>query len=279
MATESSRIGTRGAAAKLRKGVNLVLRDGAARERINRGLARANFELIIRPPVEALEPEFERCITRCSPYTMTTRERLYSVYQAVRYIVNAEIAGDIAECGVWRGGSAMMAASALLAGGDTDRRLWLYDTFTGMPEPGTEDTGIHGEDAHAEWERNERGNRNEWCYSPEDDVRANMLSTGLTAERIEFVAGMVEDTIPARLPEAIALLRLDTDWYESTRHELEHMFPRLSPGGVLIIDDYGHWAGVRKAVDEYLGEQRVRLLLNRIDYAGRMATKPIDADG
>src|ERR1051325_10354963 len=86
--------------------------------------------------------------------------------------------------------------------------------------------------------------------------------------------GTVEETIPAQAPERIALLRLDTDWYESTRHELVHLYPRLVPGGVLIIDDYGHWEGARKAVDEYIAQNNLRLFLNRIDYAGRLAIKP-----
>ena len=74
------------------------------------------------------------------------------------------------------------------------------------------------------------------------------------------------------MPERIALLRIDTDWYESTRHELVHLYPRLSPGGVLIIDDYGHWQGARKAVDEYF---QAGLFLNHIDYTGRLAIKPL----
>jgi O-methyltransferase len=83
----------------------------------------------------------------------------------------------------------------------------------------------------------------------------------------------VERTLPDRAPAEIALLRLDTDWYESTRHELVHLYPRLSAGGVLIVDDYGHWAGAKRAVDEYLGEQAEPLLLHRIDYTGRIAIK------
>ena len=90
---------------------------------------------------------------------------------------------------------------------------------------------------------------------------------------MRFVPGRVEETIPEAAPERIAVLRLDTDWYESTRHELEHLFPRLAVGGVLIIDDYGHWQGARRAVDEYLAASGARLLLSRIDYTGRMAVK------
>jgi hypothetical protein len=88
-----------------------------------------------------------------------------------------------------------------------------------------------------------------------------------------FIKGKVEETIPEQAPAQIALLRLDTDWYESTYHELVHLYPRLSPGGILIIDDYGHWAGARKAVDEYFAEHRLNLFLHRIDYTGRICIK------
>lgn len=83
----------------------------------------------------------------------------------------------------------------------------------------------------------------------------------------------MERTIPAGAPGEIAILRLDTDWYESTRHELEHLYPRLSPGGILIIDDYGHWRGSRKATDEYIEKHAAALFLGRIDYTGRIAVK------
>jgi hypothetical protein len=237
-------------------------------------LARANFELIVKPPPEVLEPEFEGYLARCAQYTMTSDERMYSVFQASRYAAQAGIEGDIVECGVWRGGSSMMSALTLLAHeSNRDRRFWLYDTFEGMPEPGANDFGLHGEDPAAEWQRNQRGDFNEWCFAPLDDVRRNVLSTGLAPERIELVQGMVEETIPERVPERISLLRLDTDWYESSYHELSHLFPRLTRGGVLILDDYGHWGGVRKAVDQYLKEHGIKLLLHRIDYAGRLAIK------
>jgi hypothetical protein len=85
-----------------------------------------------------------------------------------------------------------------------------------------------------------------------------------------LIAGKVEETLPEHAPESIALLRLDTDWYESTRHELEHLFPRVVAGGVLLLDDYGHWKGSRKAVDEYFAAQGITMLLNRVDYTGRL---------
>ena len=101
-------------------------------------------------------------------------------------------------------------------------------------------------------------------------MRRTVAATGYPMDRERFVPGPVEETLPAAAPETIALLRLDTDWYESTRHELVHLFPRLRPGGVLIVDDYGHWSGAKHSVDEYFSGTGQHILLNRIDYTGRM---------
>jgi hypothetical protein len=110
--------------------------------------------------------------------------------------------------------------------------------------------------------------------SPLGEVQASMASVGYPESKIKYCCGMVENTIPRSIPDQIAVLRLDTDWYESTRHELVHLYPRLAQGGVLIIDDYGHWQGARKAVDEYLSENNIQAMLHRIDYSGRIMIKP-----
>jgi hypothetical protein len=112
-----------------------------------------------------------------------------------------------------------------------------------------------------------------WSYSPLEETRKNVLGTGYDSAKVHFIKGPVEQTIPANAPERIALLRLDTDFYESTLHELNHLFPRLAPGGVLILDDYGHWEGARRAVDEYFKEKKIKMLLNRVDYTGRIGVK------
>src|SRR5215471_3239517 len=98
-------------------------------------------------------------------------------------------------------------------------------------------------------------------------------------ENFKFIVGNVVETVPIEVPSRLALLRLDTDWYESTRHELEHLYPLLSPGGVLILDDYGHWRGSKKAVDEYLAKTQTPILLHEIDYTGRIAIKPVSREG
>jgi hypothetical protein len=112
-----------------------------------------------------------------------------------------------------------------------------------------------------------------WAEASLEDVRAGMAETGYPAERVHYHVGPVEETIPGEAPQTIALLRLDTDWYESTRHELEHLYDRVSPGGVVIADDYATWQGARKAVDEFLERTGAPLLLVPIA-AGRIAVKP-----
>jgi O-methyltransferase len=214
-------------------------------------------------------------IRRVEPFTMTSPARLVGVMDAVRYIVANGIEGDFAECGVWRGGSMMAAALTLLECGDTSRRLHLFDTFEGMPAPTDADvshTGRAARDMMAALPR--KDGHSVWCFASLEDVQQNLASTAYPEQRLHFVQGKVEDTIPVRAPEKLALLRLDTDWYDSTKHELEHLYPRLVAGGVLIIDDYGHWLGARRAVDEYFAKARVRPLLNRLDYTGRLAIKP-----
>jgi O-methyltransferase len=205
--------------------------------------------------------------------TMTSPERIYALRNAVRYVHRTRLPGAIVECGVWKGGSMMAVARTLLELGVGDRELYLFDTFEGMSEPTDKDKMYTGQQAAVLLEGRAKEERL-WGYVPLDDVRAAVLGVGYDAQRIHFVKGKVEDTVPDAAPEQIALLRLDTDWYESTLHELVHLYPRLAPGGVLIIDDYGHWQGARQAVDEYVAEHDIPLLLNRVDYTARIAIKP-----
>lgn len=219
------------------------------------------------------DDDFQRLYERCKPYTMTSDQRMFGLHVAMRYLARGGVAGDVVECGVWRGGSAMLAALNLLDD-PKPRHLYLYDTFTGMPKPTDLDvvaaTGVR---AAVTWLANETSDHNAWCYAPFDDVRANLASTGFPADRLHLIEGKVEDTLPACAPEQIALLRLDTDWYESTRHELVNLYPRLARGGVLIIDDYGHWAGSRQAVDEFFAALSEPPMLVPLDYTGRLAIK------
>lgn len=221
-----------------------------------------------------MDAAFAEIYERCRLFSMTSRERLYAVYKAVEYVQAARIEGAFVECGVWRGGSMMVAAEALRLFGGPSRDVHLFDTYEGLPQPDEADADIWGNDSRGWWAEKKTSERSsDWARSHIDEVRANMASTGYPPERIRYVKGMVEDTLPAEAPDRIAFLRLDTDWYSSTRHEMEHLFPRLVPNGIIIIDDYGHFRGARKAVDEYLAAHRIPLMLTRIDYTGRIAVK------
>lgn len=198
-------------------------------------------------------------------YTMTGPARTVSLMRAVRYLVHNDIPGDIVECGVWKGGSMMAVARTLLRLTHT-RRLWLYDTFEGFSPPTAEDVSVCGMSAQKDFE-------SDYYRVTVENVKQAVLGTGYDERLVHCVKGKVEDTIPARVPEQIALLRLDTDWYESTKHELTHLFPRLVRGGVLIVDDYGHWKGARKATDEYFETRKVPMLLQRIDFSARFGVK------
>lgn len=209
------------------------------------------------------------------PYTMTDKRRVLALIEAVRYLERCQIEGDIVECGVWRGGSMMAASRSLIQAGNTRRRLVLYDTFAGMVSPTALDVNHAGEHAAEKYQKAKLADRegSSWCYCALPDVQRNLAQVGYPPERIQFVEGKVEDTLPKTTPERIALLRLDTDLYESTRAEMEYLYPRLVPGGVLIVDDYLYWGGSRAAVDEYVHKHGLRLLLTPIDGGGVIAVK------
>jgi O-methyltransferase len=228
-----------------------------------------------RTGVADMEPEFIQIYERCRRYSMTSVERMYALFSAVKYIEQAQIEGDIVECGVWRGGSMMVVARTLMSLGSTWRDLFLFDTYEGLPRPDEErDVDVWGNRAIDGWlPLSVDEERSHWAEAGIEEVRQNLLLTGYPAERLHFVKGLVERTIPGSAPKRIALLRLDTDWYASTKHELEHLFDRLSLHGVLIIDDYGHFKGARDAVDEFLRGRQIPILLNRVDYSGRVGIK------
>jgi hypothetical protein len=238
---------------------------------------RFGVDIVPYPRVlEGVDETTAQTVDAVRPYTMTSDQRVAALCDAVRYVVSNRIPGDIVECGVWKGGSMMAAARTLIESGDRTRHLHLFDTFEGMTTPTDEDVAVSGESAAELMARSDIAKddaESVWCRAPLDVVRQAMAGVGYENSKIHYVKGRVEDTIPACAPGAIALLRLDTDWYESTRHEMIHLFPRLSVGGVLILDDYGHWLGARRAVDEYLRENNVPLFLQKIDYSGRYAVK------
>lgn len=233
------------------------------------------------PPLPVgTSPQDARILAAALPFTMTSPERLQALVDAVRHCEARGLPGAYAECGVWRGGSVLAILLTLLELGVRDRDVHVYDTFEGMTAPTEHDVSAVDGAALATWEQAQAQGRRPWeeLFDPasfnEDAVRATLLGTGYPAERLHLVRGPVEETLPAAAPEQLALLRLDTDWYASTRHELEHLYPRLCSGGVLIVDDYGHWDGARRAVDEHFAAAGSAPLLTRIDYTGRLAIKP-----
>jgi O-methyltransferase len=212
-----------------------------------------------------IDPQFLEIYNQCKEYTYITSQGAYALYQTIKYIVKAKIEGDFVECGVWKGGAAMIIAKTLISLGETKRKIYLYDTYEGMVEPTAEDKIIGTNKlAIVTWKKKQKKGKSDWCFCNLEEVKNNLLTTGYALENLIFVKGKVEQTIPNTIPSKISLLRLDTDWYESTKHELVHLFPCLEKNGVLIVDDYGCWAGSRKAVDEYF--MNIPIFLNSVDY-------------
>ena len=253
--------------------------SGFVKKRVRATLKRFGYDLVPATSLGDPNQDFDdatRLLFQCvKPFTSSGIERVAALRQAVKYITDHKIPGDIVECGVWKGGSMMTIARTLIENDSANRKLYLFDTFNGMSTPTPADVDLRGNVASNLLDETYaiREKASIWAMAPLELVRQSMQSTGYDEERTIYVKGQVEETIPAAAPDKIALLRLDTDWYESTYHELVHLFPRLAVGGVLIIDDYGHWQGARRAVDQYLAENNLRLLLNRIDYTGRICVK------
>jgi macrocin-O-methyltransferase TylF-like protien len=197
--------------------------------------------------------DFPSIFERIAPYTMIGESRLYGLYHAVRTVIENEIPGDIVECGVARGGSAALLALALKGLG-SDRVLWVCDTFEGIPAA-TEDDPPEAQQYTGQL----RGDY--------EDVKRLFRDLGILDNCI-LVKGLFQDTLPTLKIKEIALLHLDGDWYESTKSGMESLYDKVSPGGIIQIDDYGHWAGCRKAVDEFFHLRSIYPSLIPLDYTG-----------
>lgn len=226
-----------------------------------------------RWPID-FEEAHKKIIQKVRPYTMTSHERIFGLVEAVKYLAKNNIQGDIVECGVWKGGSMLAIAEALITMNEKNRDLYLYDTYEGMSQPTEHDVNFTDQKAQDLLTTDKNKEENfVWAYSTLETVKQTMSLTIYPENKVHYIKGKVEDSIPSTLPGRIALLRLDTDWYESTRHELIYLFPLLVKGGILIIDDYGFWKGARKAVDEYINDNKIQILLNRLDDTGRIGVK------
>ncbi|MBJ7326346.1 MAG: class I SAM-dependent methyltransferase [Chthoniobacterales bacterium] len=207
-------------------------------------------------------------------FTMTGVSNQLQLIQAVRYIVRARIPGCFVECGVWRGGSSMAIAMALEQEGELNRDIYLFDTFEGMPPPGEKDNRFDGAAADTLLSQDPQKQGVFWAVAGLQEVQANVFSSGYPKDQLHFTKGPVEETLlddPSK--GAVALLRLDTDWYESTKCEMEHFFARVAPGGIVIFDDFGYWQGARRAVEEYLAAAGEEYFLLRIDETARLLIK------
>lgn len=253
-----------------------------ARNLLRRTFGHFGYDLRRRPktnfthPVE-LQPEEAAILSTVvdNHFSMTHREGLFATLLSVKYAIENKIPGDFVECGVWRGGNSIIAAKMFELHGE-DRKTYLFDTFAGMTAPTDEDIYFrdHSTASH-NYAKLNRGTHTDWCYASLEDVKANFATARVRPEAVRFIKGDVLETLSRseNLPETICVLRLDTDWYESTKKEFEVLYPRLSNGGAFIVDDYGCWAGAKKATDEFFASQGHRPLLSYIDFTGRVGVK------
>jgi O-methyltransferase len=201
-------------------------------------------------------------IKTVQPYSMTSIERITELYNSLEYLRLNNIDGDIVECGVWKGGN-ILGIMEYLYHHKIDKKIWLYDTFEGMTSP---------EEIDSDLNNNQASNMMHipivLAYSPISEVKQNLEKSKFNKDNLNFVIGDVSVTLldPTNIPKKISLLRLDTDWYKSTKDELYFLYPNLIDNGILIVDDYGHWRGSKQAVDEYFNDKNI--LIERIDYTG-----------
>lgn len=215
-------------------------------------LDKFNLRLISTRADQSIAPEFIESYEKIKNFTMVDKYSSYAAWRAINYVIDRNIDGAVVECGVWRGGVSIMMASVIEVS-NSNKKQYLYDTFEGMSQPTSDDIDKYGVSAQSQLSTTTRDNTNDnvWAYASIEDVKQNFALLDISMNNINFIKGKVEETIPKDIPESISLLRLDTDWYESTKHELEYLYPLLSKGGVLLIDDYGYWSGCKKAVDDY----------------------------
>ncbi len=207
------------------------------------------------------EPFFWETLERCKPYSLLGAEAFYNVFCAVEYIARCAIPGDIVECGVFLGGTVLAIGEFARHFGLSDRQFYLYDTFDGFPK-GVSEVDLHGKTVNF---------RSGASFL--EQTRSVVAQSAYPQDKFHFIAGPVEETLLEFRPERVALLRLDTDYFQSTRVELERLYPSLSPGGVLIVDDYGCFQGARRATDKFFEEHRPRMLLFRINFSVRSGIK------
>lgn len=233
--------------------------------------------------LNALSDEEKSILFPSEGWTMCSPLNQHLLMEATRYVLRNKIKGDIVECGVWRGGMMQIVARTSLAERQKNpnidlRDLWLFDTFDGMPTPTHDHDRDMYKSEHAiiklrrEPKIGFNGEPTIWCFADLTDVQRGMSSTQYDQSRIHYEKGMVESTLANPPLEQIAILRIDTDWYSSTKLALKNLFSLVSRGGLIILDDYESWEGARMAVDEFFQEIGIIPLLIRLD-KGRVYLK------
>lgn len=227
-------------------------------------------------PIE-LNVEENRIVNyvRVNNLSMCSTNNLFTTAIAAKYIAQNNIVGDFVECGVFRGGNAIIAAKIFKLY-KSENKVYLFDTFTGMSEPGKYDVKTSTKSpAQNKYLVTKKEDYTNWAYASIEEVRESFKKLSLLDSKVIFVKGKVEETLiqANQLPNAISFLRLDTDWYESTKKELEVLYEKLILGGILVIDDYANWNGVRKAVDEFFKELAPPMFFTLIDKGARIGIK------
>ena len=207
-------------------------------------------------------------------YSMTPKIRIYNLMQALKHLKIKKIEGDYVECGVWKGGNILLFKKFLESEDSRQRNIYAFDTFEGMTDPDKNDFEISTNNTAIKLLQKDKNKKtNVWGICNLDQVKKNISKHTKDLNNIYFIKGDVEKTLNEikNIPEKISLLRLDTDWYKSTKKELEVLYEKVSSGGVIIIDDYGHWGGSKKAVDEFFSNKYV--WMHYVDYACRLIIK------
>ena len=191
--------------------------------------------------------------------TMIGLRRLDHLEDCVRQVCANGVPGDLIESGVWRGGASIFMRAVLRALGDTERMVWVADSFQGLPKP---DASRYPDD------EGDRLWRETTLAVPVEEVKANFAKYGLLDDQVRFLVGWFADTLPSAPMERLAVMRLDGDLYESTIVALRALYPKLSPGGYVIIDDWGAMPQCRKAVEDFRSEAGVPEPIQEIDWTG-----------
>lgn len=246
------------------------------------GLEISKHRPSVEVPVEEefpvdFEQEYIDIIKKVKPYTMTSTERLYQLIHCVKYIIENKISGDFVECGVWRGGSVLTIIETLKLLNVADRKVHLFDTFSSADILSTKSAVSEDEPFIGSKDDTLQyiAKQNIDLSVNLDDVKKIMRETDYPLNNIIFHVGRVEDTIPESSINSISLLRLDTDWYDSTKLQLNSLYDKVLANGIVIFDDYGFWKGHKKAADEFLTERGIQPLLFRNDYSCRLFIKNI----